>query len=139
MSKEEQVRKMTDKMAKFIAHTAKKLPDDVIAKLEELRDKYSKKIEIEIISAWEDAPVLLDSTGVRDIEELCRKLGLSYRIMTSGAGHDSQNMAQVYPTNVIFVPSEDGVSHDEREFTKPEDLQAGLTILSAYLKKLCWE
>ena len=39
MSKEEQVRKMTDKMAKFIAHTAKKLPDDVIAKLEELRDK----------------------------------------------------------------------------------------------------
>jgi acetylornithine deacetylase/succinyl-diaminopimelate desuccinylase-like protein len=72
-------------------------------------------------------------------QELCRKLGLSYRIMTSGAGHDSQNMAQVYPTNVIFVPSEDGVSHDEREFTKPEDLQAGLTILSAYLKKLCWE
>ena len=39
MSKEEQVREMTDKMAKFIAHTAKKLPDDVIAKLEELRDK----------------------------------------------------------------------------------------------------
>ena len=39
MSKEEQVREMTDKMAKFIAHTAKKLPDDAIAKLEELRDK----------------------------------------------------------------------------------------------------
>ena len=39
MSKEEQVREMTDKMAKFIAHTAKKLPDDVIAKLEELREK----------------------------------------------------------------------------------------------------
>ena len=72
-------------------------------------------------------------------QELCRKLGLSYRIMTSGAGHDSQNMAQVYPTNVIFVPSEDGMSHDEREFTKPEDLQTGLKILSAYLKKLCWE
>ena len=33
MSKEEQVRKMTHKMAKFIAHTAKKHPDDVIAKL----------------------------------------------------------------------------------------------------------
>ena len=51
--------------------------------LEELRDKYSKKIEIEIIPAWEDAPVLLDSTGVRDIEELCIEQGLSYRIMTS--------------------------------------------------------
>lgn len=44
MSKEEQVRKMTDKMAKFIAHTAKKLPDDVIAKLEELRDKEDSRL-----------------------------------------------------------------------------------------------
>ena len=41
MSKEEQVTQLTEHMAKFIAHVAKKLPDDVIAKLEELRDKQS--------------------------------------------------------------------------------------------------
>ena len=29
MTKEEQVKKLTDYMAKFIAYTAKKLPDDV--------------------------------------------------------------------------------------------------------------
>ena len=39
MSNEEQVKKLTDYMAEFIAYTAKKLPDDVISKLEELRDK----------------------------------------------------------------------------------------------------
>lgn len=39
MSKEEQVTQLTEHMAKFIAHVAKKLPDDVIAKLEELRVK----------------------------------------------------------------------------------------------------
>ena len=39
MSKEEQVTQLTEHMAKFIAHVAKKLPDDVIAKLEELREK----------------------------------------------------------------------------------------------------
>lgn len=39
MSNEAQVAKMTEMMAKFIAHTGKKLPDDVIAKLKELRDK----------------------------------------------------------------------------------------------------
>ena len=33
MSKEEQVTQLTEHMAKFIAHVAKKLPDDVIAKL----------------------------------------------------------------------------------------------------------
>lgn len=39
MTKTENVQRMTEMMAKFIAHTGKKLPDDVIAKLAELRDK----------------------------------------------------------------------------------------------------
>ena len=34
MNKEESVKLMTDKMAKFVGHIGKKLPDDVIAKLE---------------------------------------------------------------------------------------------------------
>ncbi|MBQ9198341.1 MAG: L(+)-tartrate dehydratase subunit alpha [Clostridia bacterium] len=38
MANEAQVVRMTDMMAKFIAHTAKVLPDDVTAKLKELRD-----------------------------------------------------------------------------------------------------
>ena len=39
MTKQENVEHMREMMAKFIAHTGKKLPDDVIAKLQELRDK----------------------------------------------------------------------------------------------------
>lgn len=39
MSNEVQVQKLTDIMAQFVGFTAKKLPDDVIAKLEELRAK----------------------------------------------------------------------------------------------------
>ena len=39
MANEIQVQKMTDMMARFVAYTAKKLPDDVIAKLTELREK----------------------------------------------------------------------------------------------------
>ena len=36
MTKEESIKLMTDKMAKFVEHIGKKLPDDVVAKLEEL-------------------------------------------------------------------------------------------------------
>lgn len=39
MTKPGSVQRMTEMTAKFIAHTGKKLPDDVIAKLQELRDK----------------------------------------------------------------------------------------------------
>ena len=38
MSNEAQVKKLTDIMAQFVGFTAKKLPDDVISKLQELRD-----------------------------------------------------------------------------------------------------
>ena len=39
MANEAQVQRMTEMMAKFVAHTGKKLPDDVINKLQELREK----------------------------------------------------------------------------------------------------
>ena len=39
MSKEAQVEKMTDIMARFVGYTAKVLPDDVAAKLKELAEQ----------------------------------------------------------------------------------------------------
>ncbi len=39
MAQEAQVKRVQDIIAKFVGFTAKKLPDDVVAKLEELRDK----------------------------------------------------------------------------------------------------
>ena len=51
MSKEAQVKQLTDYMEKFIAYTAKKLPDDVIAKLEELRSE-ERRVGKECRSRW---------------------------------------------------------------------------------------
>ena len=45
MNKEESVKLMTDKMAKFVGHIGKKLPDDVIAKLEELEEQNYNMID----------------------------------------------------------------------------------------------
>lgn len=48
MSKEQAVAKMTDVMAKFVAYTGKVLPDDVYAKLEELRSKETGNLAVTI-------------------------------------------------------------------------------------------
>ncbi|HIU27354.1 MAG TPA: M20 family metallo-hydrolase [Candidatus Fimisoma avicola] len=109
-----------------------------VEKIYALRDRYDGDIKVEVIPAWSDKPIMLDMDGVKELEEIVQELNLSYKVMDSGAGHDSQNMAKSYPTNMIFVPSVDGISHNVREYTKPEDLAAGLTVLKAYLKKLCW-
>ena len=48
----------------------------------------------------------------QDIQEMIRQvaddLGLSWKSMPSGAGHDAQDMARIAPTGMIFVPSEGG-------------------------------
>jgi len=63
-------------------------------------------------------------------------LGFSVRRMTSGAGHDAQMMQRVAPTAMIFVPSVGGISHNVREFTKPEDLEAGANVLLQVMLEL---
>lgn len=56
-------------------------------------------------------------------------LGLSFQLMPSGAGHDAQDMAQIAPTGMIFVPSVNGVSHSPKEFTSAQDMANGASVL----------
>lgn len=49
--------------------------------------------------------------------------------MVSGAGHDSCATNLVIPTAMIFVPSKDGISHNPREHTEPEELELGFKVL----------
>jgi len=57
------------------------------------------------------------------------QLGLSHKLMPSGAGHDAQNIAHIAPTGMIFVPSVDGISHSPKEFTSPMDMANGANVL----------
>lgn len=69
MSKEEQIQRMKGMMAKFIAHTGKKLPDDVIAKLQELRDKEDSPLAKTIYDAMfrnQELAVKLDRPSCQD-------------------------------------------------------------------------
>lgn len=63
------------------------------------------------------------------IAESAEELGLSYVFMPSGAGHDAQDMAKITPTGMIFVPSEEGISHSPKEFTAIQDCVNGVNVL----------
>lgn len=52
------------------------------------------------------------------------------------AGHDSTNMKDLVPTVMLFVPSFEGVSHNFNEFTKDDDLLAGLDHLTEVLRRI---
>lgn len=74
-------------------------------------------------------PVAFDPALVGRVEAIARELGLSVKRLPSGAGHDAQILAAVCPSCMIFVPSRSGVSHNVEEYTAPEDLAAGASVL----------
>lgn len=74
-------------------------------------------------------PALTDKTIQSKIVNAAKTLGLSYKYMQSGAGHDSQDMALIAPVGMIFVPSAGGISHSQKEFTKATDMANGANVL----------
>jgi N-carbamoyl-L-amino-acid hydrolase len=66
---------------------------------------------------------------VASVREGARAFGFSHCDIVSGAAHDAVYMARIAPTAMVFVPCEGGISHNETENARPEDLAAGCNVL----------
>lgn len=92
------------------------------------------------IDLWMDEdPVPMDEKIVHVLEKSCEEQELNYKVMHSGAGHDSQIFAPFYPTAMLFVPSIEGISHNPKEYTEPKDLLEGAKALAAALYELAYK
>ncbi len=70
------------------------------------------------------------------ISQSASELGLTSKLMPSGAGHDAQDMARLGPVGMIFIPSVGGISHSPQEFSRPADIVNGANVLLHTLLKL---
>jgi N-carbamoyl-L-amino-acid hydrolase len=66
---------------------------------------------------------------VERVRAAASSLGFSHRDIVSGAAHDAVYLARVAPTAMVFVPCEGGISHNEIENARPEDLAAGCSVM----------
>lgn len=82
-------------------------------------------------------PIKFDDRIVGLVERSATSLGYSVRRMPSGAGHDAQMLAARCPAGMIFIPSVGGISHNVREFSQPEHIEAGLSVLERVASILC--
>lgn len=78
---------------------------------------------------WDRNTVLFDQNVCNTLEESTKILGYPFKRMVSGAGHDAQFIASFIPAAMIFVPSINGKSHCEEEFTMYEDCTKGVNVL----------
>ncbi len=66
--------------------------------------------------------------------------GLRHAPIVSGAGHDAQEMARICPAGMVFVPGEnDGISHNPREYSTPEQCANGVSVLGDVALELAEE
>ena len=85
---------------------------------------------------FDDDPCVFDARVVDTIAKAADELQFPSLRLPSGASHDAMYMARVCPTGMIFVPCENGVSHNEAENATPADLTAGAKVLTAALLAL---
>jgi N-carbamoyl-L-amino-acid hydrolase len=110
------------------------LYERIRAEAQQIASASKTKFEFKEINVNIPAPT---DAGIRSlIAEAARELGLSTKLMPSGAGHDAQDMARLGPVGMIFVPSVGGISHSPREFSHPEDIANGANVLLHTLLKL---
>ena len=64
---------------------------------------------------------------------LAEECGVIYKVMDSGAVHDTAMLAPYTKAGMIFVPSIDGRSHVPEENTEEEDLIRGTQFLMDYI------
>jgi len=77
----------------------------------------------------ERTPVHFDPELTALVERVAAQQGLSVTRMRTRPGHDAFNMIRLCPTQLIFVPCRDGLSHNELEWCAPEHVAAGATVL----------
>ncbi|OUS35746.1 Zn-dependent hydrolase ['Osedax' symbiont bacterium Rs2_46_30_T18] len=111
-------------------------PDDqVLSKMDEQLREYADQLstqlglELDFKQIWYSPPVPFDKSCVDSVREAAQNLGYSHRDIVSGAGHDACYISRVAPTAMVFVPCENGISHNEEENADPKDLEAGCNVL----------
>jgi allantoate deiminase len=81
-------------------------------------------------------PVLFDTRLIELLERAAAGEGADCVRMPSGAGHDAMVIAGHVPVGMLLVPSRDGISHSEDEFTDARHCRLGAKVLAAAARDL---
>jgi len=119
------------------AETLHALGDTMRRALSAIARRRQLMFEFEVLSEIE--PVKCNSRIIQMIERSSRTLGINTTRMASGAAHDTQIMAGITPSGLIFIPSKGGRSHSPAEWSDWQDIENGANVLLNTLYQLANE
>lgn len=108
----------------------KEIIGEILGKLEKAFQLKTELVEITRINYPNPTgPSIMNAKGVKKMEDICDALGYSRVILNNGTGHDSMILTEFTDTNMIYVPSKNGVSHCPEEWTDYEAIKKGSDVL----------
>ena len=114
-----------------LRHPDQSVLDEMDRRFRDIAKQECEKLNLtsEIHDEWRSPAVKFNEDCIESVRQSTTALGYSYKEMFSGAGHDSVYVSRVVPTSMIFIPCEKGISHNEAEYARPEDIEAGCNVL----------
>lgn len=96
----------------------------------------SRDVQVTFEHTWDRPPIRMSDRTRNAITAAANQADVSLRELHSGAGHDTMLIAQVTDASLIFAPSENGISHNPREWTNWEDASRATRVLAGAIADL---
>jgi N-carbamoyl-L-amino-acid hydrolase len=94
-------------------------------------------VAVDIVSK-STRPIRSLAGPLSDLVEDCAKVAsVPVMRMATVAGHDALSLLGRCPVGLVFIPSVNGIAHNEAEFTSDQHLEAGVSVLLAAADRLC--
>jgi N-carbamoyl-L-amino-acid hydrolase len=94
------------------------------------------RCSVSVVELSSAMPLVFPEAMQKTIAAAAQRLAIRTMRLPSSAGHDARYLHAVCPAGMIFVPCKDGISHNEAESARPEDLHAGACVLAETLAAL---
>lgn len=86
-------------------------------------------VSVELKDFWYYPPIAFAPECRQAVQDAANTFGYSSMEIVSGAAHDACYIAEIAPTGMIFIPCDDGISHNEIENIEPGQALQGCNVL----------
>ncbi|MCC5464920.1 Zn-dependent hydrolase [Pelosinus baikalensis] len=115
--------------------------ESIIECLQDIKDAIStiaegQEIGVSIMLLSAEKPVNMNKDIMSLIKKVCVEKKVPHQVIHSRTGHDALNLSHLAPAGMIFVPSQNGVSHNGEEHTAIDEIMSGIDVLTETLFQL---
>lgn len=96
-------------------------------KVNEVMSKRKLVVDVSFVS--KSNPIVVNENIKNLLKKSCYQVTPDLMELPSGAGHDANQMAEICPVGMVFIPCKDGRSHCPEEWSEKKDLANGAQAL----------